>query len=57
MNLHNCPRQRGGLSGLLNTQSSSQGSGDDSGENLFMVNVPHPLHDSDGDGLVEHLVG
>ena len=54
LNLTTCTWQGGGLQGTLNTQSSSQGSGDDSAKIYFVISVSGTdCNDSDGDGLLD----
>jgi uncharacterized repeat protein (TIGR01451 family) len=54
LNLTTCTWQGGGLQGALNTQSSSQGSGDDSAKIYFVITVSGTdCTDSDGDGLLD----
>jgi uncharacterized repeat protein (TIGR01451 family) len=54
VNPKNCTWTGGGLTGVLNTQSSSQGSGSDSAKIYFVINVPNvSCQDSDGDGLLD----
>jgi uncharacterized repeat protein (TIGR01451 family) len=49
-----CTWQGGGLSGFLNTQSSSQGSGSDSAKIYFFITIPTvSCTDTDGDGLLD----
>jgi uncharacterized repeat protein (TIGR01451 family) len=55
VNLGNCTWQgSGGLSGFINTQSSSTGNGKDSAQLYFMIATSAPgCVDSDGDGLLD----
>ena len=49
-----CIWNGGGLRGLLNTQSSSSGSGSDSAQVYFTINIPTlNCKDTDGDGLLD----
>ncbi len=55
VNLSNCTWQgSGGLSGFINTQSSSTGNGKDSAQLYFTITTSAPgCADSDGDGLLD----
>jgi uncharacterized repeat protein (TIGR01451 family) len=54
LNLTTCTWEGGELQGALNTQSSSQGSGDDSAKIYFVITASGTdCADSDGDGLLD----